>query len=70
VLVTKARHYEALTKADEGLRDVLRGLHNNITGVSWRWIFAGFGFVPELMPLASGDRLLIKLLNGSKPNTP
>ena len=32
VVVSNARHYEALTKADESLHDVLQGLNNNITG--------------------------------------
>jgi tRNA modification GTPase len=32
VIVTNARHYEALSKADESLREVLQGLNNNITG--------------------------------------
>jgi len=32
VVVTNARHYEALTKANESLAKVLEGLDNNITG--------------------------------------
>jgi hypothetical protein len=42
-----------VTKANESLRDVLQGLHNNITGVSWRWISAGHSITWVRLPARS-----------------